>query len=150
MVYWLIVFCLLPFSTVFQFYPVHLSIFSWSSFNLFPHNDTFWRPWETSFLKTLWEKEKMLVTSNFSFSHSVFYRWNNFLPFSSNFKLSSAKSFNLEESKICRLVMGLPVLCTIFFPSHWLLSYINIVETMDSSYKRGNSVQMSIINPRKE
>ena len=25
------------------------------------------------FLKTLWEKEKLLVTSNFSFSHSVFY-----------------------------------------------------------------------------
>ena len=24
--------------------------------NPFPHNDTFWRPWETSFLKTLWEK----------------------------------------------------------------------------------------------
>ena len=44
-----------------------------STFNLFPHNDTFWRPWETSLLKTLWEKEKLLVTSNFSFSHSVFY-----------------------------------------------------------------------------
>ena len=26
-----------------------------------------------SLLKTLWEKEKLLVTSNFSFSHSVFY-----------------------------------------------------------------------------
>ena len=41
--------------------------------NPFPHNDTFWRRWETSLLKTLWEKEKLLVTSNFSFSHSVFY-----------------------------------------------------------------------------
>ena len=41
--------------------------------NPFPHNDTFWRPWETSLLKTLWEKEKLLVTSNFSFSRSVFY-----------------------------------------------------------------------------
>ena len=41
--------------------------------NPFPHSDTFWRPWETSLLKTLWEKEKLLVTSNFSFSHSVFY-----------------------------------------------------------------------------
>ena len=38
-----------------------------------PHNDTFWRPWETSLMKTLWEKEKLLVTNNFSFSHSVFY-----------------------------------------------------------------------------
>ena len=27
----------------------------------------------TSLLKTLWEKEKLLVTSNFSLSHSVFY-----------------------------------------------------------------------------
>ena len=41
----------------------------------FPHNDAFWRPWETSLLKTLWEKEKLLVTSNFSFTHSVFYQF---------------------------------------------------------------------------
>ena len=41
--------------------------------NPFPHNDTFSHPWETSLLKTLWEKEKLLVTSNFSFSYSVFY-----------------------------------------------------------------------------
>ena len=40
--------------------------------NVFPHIDTFWRSWETSLLKILWEKEKLLVTSNFSFFHSVF------------------------------------------------------------------------------
>ena len=28
-------------------------------------------------LKTLWEKEKLLVTSNFSFSHSVLYPFGN-------------------------------------------------------------------------
>ena len=33
-------------------------------------------------------------------------RLDNFLPFSSNLKLSSANSFSLEESKICHLVMG--------------------------------------------
>ena len=33
-------------------------------------------------------------------------RLDNFQPFSSNLKLSSANSFSLEESKICRLVMG--------------------------------------------
>ena len=32
---------------------------------------------------------------------------DNFLPFSSNLKLSSANSFSLEESKIFRLVVGL-------------------------------------------
>ena len=41
--------------------------------NPFPLNDTFWRPWETSLLKILWEHKKLLLTSNFSFSHSVFY-----------------------------------------------------------------------------
>ena len=30
----------------------------------------------------------------------------NFLPFSSNFELSSANTFSLEESKICRLGKG--------------------------------------------
>ena len=33
-------------------------------------------------------------------------RLNNFLPFLSNLKLASANFFGLEESKICRLVMG--------------------------------------------
>ena len=50
-------------------------------------------------LKTLWEKEKLLMISNFSFSHSVFYPLDNFLLFSTNSKLSSANSFSLEESK---------------------------------------------------
>ena len=55
-------------------------------------------------LKTLWEKENLLLMSNFSFSHSVFDQFTrlvNFLSFPSNLKLSSANSFNLEESKIC-------------------------------------------------
>ena len=34
-------------------------------FNPFPHNDTFSRPWETSLLKPLWEKEKLLVNEQF-------------------------------------------------------------------------------------
>ena len=33
-------------------------------FNPFPHNDTFWCPWKTTLLKTLWEKKKLLVTSS--------------------------------------------------------------------------------------
>ena len=42
-------------------------------FNSFPNKPWFLRVCRTSLLKTLWEKEKLLVTSNFSFSHSVFY-----------------------------------------------------------------------------
>ena len=61
-----------------QHYPPFPKMFSavtviTDTFNSFPHNDTFWHPWETSLLKTLWGEEKLLVTSNFSLSHSVFY-----------------------------------------------------------------------------
>ena len=41
--------------------------------NHFPNKPWFLRFCSTSLLKTLREKEKLLVTSNFSFSHSVFY-----------------------------------------------------------------------------
>ena len=78
-----------------------------NSFNPFPNKPWFLRVCSTSLLKTLWEKEKLLVKSNFSkFSHSIFPPLENFLPFSFNLKLSSANSFSLEESKICRLGKG--------------------------------------------
>ena len=43
-----------------------------------------------------------------------------------------------------------PVLCTVFFQSHWLLSHITIVKTKDSGEKGMDPVPMTIINPRKE
>ena len=43
-----------------------------------------------------------------------------------------------------------PVLRTIFFPSHWLLSHITIVETTDSGERGMNPVAMTIINPQKK
>ena len=74
--------------------------------NSFPNKPWFLRVFSTSLLKTLWGKEKLLVTSNFPFTHSVFYCLENFLQFSSNLKLSSADCFNFEESKICCLGKG--------------------------------------------
>ena len=44
-------------------------------FNPFPNKPWFLRVCSSSLLKTLREKEKLLVTSNFSFSHSVFYQF---------------------------------------------------------------------------
>ena len=61
--------------------------------NPFPNKPWFLRVCRTSLLKTLREKEKLLVTSNFSFSHSVF----NLFAISSNLKLSSAKSFSWKS-----------------------------------------------------
>ena len=40
--------------------------------NPFPNKPWFLPVCSISFLKTLWEKKKLLVTSNFSFSHEVF------------------------------------------------------------------------------
>ena len=38
---------------------------------------TFDEPGNEAFLKTLWKKEKLLVTSNFTLSHNVFYPSQN-------------------------------------------------------------------------
>ena len=44
-----------------------------SYFNPFPNESWFLPVCSTSLLKTLWEKEKLLVPSNFSFPHCVSY-----------------------------------------------------------------------------
>ena len=71
-----------PFPTMFSKECFLKDVKSWDSvvncvkhilFNPFPKKPWFVRVCSTSLLKTLWEKEKLLVTSNFSFSHSVFY-----------------------------------------------------------------------------
>ena len=75
--------------------------------NPFPNKPWFLHVCSTSLLKTLWEKEKLLVISNFSFSHSVSTSSENFLLSSSlNLKMSSANFSSLEESKICCLAKG--------------------------------------------
>ena len=69
--------------------------------NSLPHSPHFYDLIKESFSKTLWEKEKMLVTSIFSFSHNNFYPFQReFLYLSYIFNLSSASAFNLDQSKI--------------------------------------------------
>ena len=55
---------------------------SWflSVFNPFLHNDTFWAPGKQAFWKQ-WEKEKLLVTSNFSYSRCFLPVWITFFHF---------------------------------------------------------------------
>ena len=67
--------------------------------NPFPSKPWFLHVCVKSLLKTLLEKEKLLVTSNFSFSHHVFYPFGELSAISSNSKSLPANSFNLEESK---------------------------------------------------
>ena len=51
----------------------------------------------TSLLKTKWEKEKLLVTSNFSFSHSVFCLFGEFSAIIVKFKIVVCKVFQFGE-----------------------------------------------------
>ena len=74
----------------------------WEMVNHFPNKPWFLRVCNTSLVKTLRQKEKFYEHSLFLFFTCL----KSFLPFSSNSKLSSAKSFNLEESKICRFGNG--------------------------------------------
>ena len=52
------------------------------SINPFPHNDTFWRPWETSLLKTLWGKGEIARNEQFLLFPQCFLPvWINFCHF---------------------------------------------------------------------
>ena len=48
------------------------------------------------FLKTQWEKEKLLITSNFSFSHSVFYPFGELSAIFIRFLIVVCKLFQEE------------------------------------------------------
>ena len=61
--------------------------------NPFPNKPWFLRVCSTSLLKTLWEKEKLLITSNFSFSHSVFYPFGELPSIFIKFKIVVCKLF---------------------------------------------------------
>ena len=57
-----------------------------------------YKPWFlrvccTSLLKTLWEMEKLLVTTNFSFSHSVFYPFGELSSIFTKFDFVVCKLF---------------------------------------------------------
>ena len=66
-------------------------------FNPFPHKPRFLRVCSTTPLKTLWEKEKLLVMSNFSFSHSVFYPFGELPAIFIKFEFVVCRLFEFER-----------------------------------------------------
>ena len=50
------------------------------------------------FLKTLWKKEKLLVTNNFSFSHSVFYPFGELPAILIKFEIVVCKLFSVWKN----------------------------------------------------
>ena len=78
-----------------------------ASFNPFPNKPWFLRVCSTSPLKTLWEKEKLLITSNFSFSHSVFYPFRELSSIFCQIQNCRLQLFSVWKSlKICCLGKG--------------------------------------------
>ena len=67
----------------------------------------------SSLLKTLWKKEKLLIMSNFTFSHSVFYPFGGLSVIFMEFKFVVGKLFQFGRVKnllfgkglICRMVI---------------------------------------------
>ena len=70
-----------------------------SATNSLPHNPNFYQPRERSILKTSWEKEKMLVTSIFSFSHNLFYPTKDRNRHFSNTAFVVCKCFQFGQSQ---------------------------------------------------
>ena len=50
-------------------------------------------------LKTLWEKKKLLVASNFAFSYSIFYLFGELSAIFINFRIIVCKLFQFESIK---------------------------------------------------
>ena len=59
----------------------------------FPNKPWFLPVCSTSLLKTLWEKEKLLITSNFSFSHTVFHLFEELSAIFIKVKIVACKLF---------------------------------------------------------
>ena len=66
--------------------------------NPFQNKPWFLRVCSTSLLKTLWEKEKLLMMSNFSFSHSVFYPFGELAAIFTKFKPCWLQTLSIWKS----------------------------------------------------
>ena len=90
--------------------------------NAFPNKLRILCVCSTSLLKTLWKKEKLLITSKFSFSHRVFYPFGKLSAIFINFEIVACKLFQFEASKICRLGKDYALFCQILPHIHFSYS----------------------------
>ena len=94
----------------FHFCSVYTSIQIYPTTYLFnPYQNKLWflRVCSTTLLKIQWEKEKLLVTSNFSFSHNVFYLFGELSAIFIKFEIFVCKFFRFGSFKIYCFMKGL-------------------------------------------
>ena len=85
-----------------------------SFFNPFPNKPWFLRVCSTSLLKKLREKEKLLVTSNFFFSHSVFYLFGQLPAILIKLKIVVCKLCQFGRAQNLSFGKGLTYYCAEF------------------------------------
>ena len=86
----------------------------------------------------MWEKEKLLVTSNFSFSHSVFKRLvlqtcKNKGLFGTRLTINHTKYGNFITMKVCFCTVGVTVICLFIFV---YLSSLPVAHLSDAPRRR--------------
>ena len=91
--------------------------------NPFPNKPWFLRVCSISLLKTLWAKEKLLVTSHFSFSHMYFYQFRELSAIYIKIEIVACKFF--QFGRVLSLIFG-----------KWLKTYTLIADTCNM---RGSS-----------
>ena len=83
-----------------------------SDFHPFPNKALFLSVCSASLLETLWENEKLLVISNFSFSYSVFYSfWRTFCHFH---QIQNLQTLSVWRRLKFVVGEGVNVVCTVF------------------------------------
>ena len=119
--------------------------------NPFPNKPWFLRVCSTSLLKTLWEKEKLLVTSNFSFSHSVFYPFRELPVIFIKFEIVVWKLFQFGRVQSSSFGKGLNtyfvekehsktrkhIACSLFYDIQSLLLLLTLSQTSPGFYVSG-------------
>ena len=71
---------------------------SWRCIHPVTNKPIFSRVPNTSLLKTLWEKEKLFITSNFSFSHSIVYAFGELSARFVEFEIVVSRLFQFRKS----------------------------------------------------
>ena len=90
--------------------------------NPFPNKPWFLHFYGISLLKILWEKEKLLKMSNFSFSHSVFYGFEELSAGFINFEIIVCKLFQFGRAQNLSLGKRLTIIVLLWGRYGWYAS----------------------------
>ena len=109
-------------STLYSTFHVEISC------NLFSNKPWFLSICSKSLLETLWEKEKLLVTSNFSFSNSVFYSFEELSDIFIHFWIVVCKLFQFGRVQNLSFRKGLKCISNFYGVLHRYRSRFPLVQ----------------------